>query len=123
MLGGIYDNIKDDFNTYYMTIHSEDEESFTSSISHAGAGLRFKVDFYGRGLLPSHALHSEGHQDSMGLCLFLALNKYLTRGAIHVIVLDDVVMSIDSNHRRSVCKFLREHFRDRQFIITTHDTT
>jgi energy-coupling factor transporter ATP-binding protein EcfA2 len=73
-------------------------------------------------MFPPHALHSEGHQDSMGLCLFFALNDYLTKNKIQTIVLDDVVMSIDCNHRRDICKVLREFFPEKQFIITTHDT-
>ncbi len=122
VLESIYDAIKDNFNEYYKTIHSEDEKTFSSNIKHEGAELIFEVDFYGRGLFPPHALHSEGHQDSMGVCLFFALNKYLTQDAIKIVVLDDVVMSIDRNHRRGVCGLLRKYFSDRQFIITTHDT-
>jgi DNA repair exonuclease SbcCD ATPase subunit len=123
VLNGVYDAIKDKFETYYRTIHSDDEENFSSKISPAGAGLNFEVDFYGRGHFPPHALHSEGHQDSMGLCLFFALNEYLTKSTIKIIVLDDTMMSIDRNHRRAICSLLKKYFPDRQLIITTHDTT
>ena len=122
VLEDIYDAVKDNFNEYYKTIHSEDESSFASKISPKKAQLIFEVDFYGRGMFPPHALHSEGHQDSMGLCLFFALNKYLTKDAIKTIVLDDVIMSIDRTHRRAVCHLLKKIFPDKQFIITTHDT-
>lgn len=30
-------------------------------------------------------------------------------------------MSVDSNHRREVCKLLKTEFKNTQFIITTHD--
>lgn len=122
VLEGIYDAVKGNFDKYYKTIHFEDENKFASKISHEGPALKFEVDFYGRGMFPPHALHSEGHQDSMGLCLFFALNDYLTKNKIQTIVLDDVVMSIDCNHRRDICRVLREFFPDKQFIITTHDT-
>lgn len=121
VLASIYDAIKDNFNEYYKTIHSEDEKAFASKIKHEGAELIFEVDFYGRGLFPPHALHSEGHQDSMGVCLFFALNKYLTQDTIKLIILDDVVMSIDRSHRRGFCSLLNKCFPGRQFIITTHD--
>jgi len=121
VLESIYDAIKDNFNEYYTTIHSEDEKAFSSRIKHEGAELIFEVDFYGRGLFPPHALHSEGHQDSMGVCLFFALNKYLTQDTIKLIILDDVVMSIDRSHRRGFCSLLKKCFPGRQFIITTHD--
>jgi hypothetical protein len=36
-------------------------------------------------------------------------------------LLDDVVMSVDAEHRYQFCKLLKTHFPDTQFIITTHD--
>ena len=36
-------------------------------------------------------------------------------------LLDDVVMSVDTDHRYQFCKLLKAHFPDTQFIITTHD--
>jgi recombinational DNA repair ATPase RecF len=122
VLDKIYGAIQTSFDSYYKTLHSEDEKNFVSKFSQEGAKLNFEVDFYDRGMFPPHAMHSEGHQDSMGLCLFLALNKHLTQDLIKVIVLDDVVMSIDRTHRRAICRLLRDFFPDRQFIITTHDS-
>ncbi len=122
VLADIYNAVKGGFDKYYKTIHSEDEDSFSSELRPDGPSLKLEVDFYNRGKFPPHALHSEGHQDSMGLCLFLALNEHLTKGVISVIVLDDVVMSIDRTHRKDICKLLKESFPDKQFIITTHDT-
>lgn len=120
ILEKIYDSVKGDFEDYYRTIHGDDESDFASEFSHVGAELNFEVDFYDRGRFPPHALHSEGHQDSMGLCLFFALNNYLIKEALDVIVLDDVIMSIDCTHRRAICQLLKK-FPDKQYIITTHD--
>jgi recombinational DNA repair ATPase RecF len=121
VLEGIYDAVRSNFEQYYRIIHSDDEARFASKISHEGAELNFQVDFYERGLFPPHALHSEGHQDSMGFCLFLSLNEYLVKNIIELVVLDDVVMSIDCSHRQGICSLLREHFSNKQLIITTHD--
>jgi recombinational DNA repair ATPase RecF len=123
VLGGLYEKIKDRFVDIYRELHSDDEKTFSASIEPEEAGLNFTVDFYGRGAHPPHALHSEGHQDSMGLCLFLALAEHLTTGLVDLIVLDDVVMSVDAGHRRRLCHLLAKHFPDRQFLITTHDRT
>jgi energy-coupling factor transporter ATP-binding protein EcfA2 len=123
VLGGLYDRVKDRFVEFYRVIHGEDEKDFTATIQPQEAGLVFEVDFYGRGSHAPHALHSEGHQDSMGLCLYLALAERLTSGVIDLIMLDDVVMSVDSGHRRRVCDLLARYFPDRQFLITTHDKT
>jgi len=122
VLKQIYNSLKGDLEKYYKAIHLEDEKEFSSKISHISSELNIEVDFYGRGMFPPHALHSEGHQDSMGLCLFLALNKYLSGSKLDIIVLDDVVMSIDRDHRRAICDLIKEFFPNKQFIITTHDS-
>jgi len=121
VLESIYDTVKDSFEESYKALHSEDEKKFVSKISHVGAELNLEVDFYKRGMFPPHALHSEGHQDSMGLCLFFSLNNYLIKDAIELIILDDVIMSIDRNHRRAICHLLKKIFPNKQYIITTHD--
>jgi recombinational DNA repair ATPase RecF len=123
VLEDLYKSVNDDFTTYYKHLHGEDEDSFYAELKSDGAQLDFKVDFYGRGMHHPRALHSEGHQDSMGLCLYLALNKKISEGKVKLVILDDVVMSIDSGHRRNVCKLLNEHFPDYQFVITTHNRT
>ena len=38
-----------------------------------------------------------------------------------LIVLDDIVTTVDSAHRESICRLLFEEFKKNQFIITTHD--
>jgi len=57
----------------------------------------------------------------MGLCLYLALMNHLLGNRFTIAVLDDVLMSVDSGHRRQVCTLLKENFPDTQFIFTTHD--
>lgn len=123
VLGTLYDEIKDRFVDLYKALHEDDEKGFTANIKPAGAALDFEVDFYGRGVHPPHALHSEGHQDSMGLCLYLALAERLTGGLLDLVILDDVVMSVDADHRRQLCHLLATAFPQRQFLITTHDKT
>ncbi|OEU68125.1 MAG: hypothetical protein BA863_13195 [Desulfovibrio sp. S3730MH75] len=123
VLENLFNSVNDDFSEYYKFLHGKDEDGFYSELKSDGAQLDFKVDFYGRGTHHPRALHSEGHQDSMGLCLYMALNKKISEGKVKLVILDDVVMSIDSDHRRSVCKLFIEKFPDMQFIITTHNRT
>jgi len=123
ILSELYERVRDRFVELYRDLHSIDEQKFSAIIEPDKAGLDFKVDFHGRGINPPHALHSEGHQDSMGLCLFLALSSELTQGLIDFIILDDVVMSVDANHRRQICQILGTIYPNRQFLITTHDKT
>lgn len=123
ILNKLYEEIQSRFVQLYVELHGEDEKGFSAKLEPKGAALNFEVDFHGRGSHPPHALHSEGHQDSMGLCLFLALSEYLAEGVIDVVLLDDVVMSVDADHRRSLCDLMANNFKSKQFIITTHDKT
>lgn len=121
VLEGIYDKVARDFTTYYRVINREDEEDFVGKLTSAPAKLSFDVDFYGRGLFPPGAYHSEGHQDGMGVCLYLALMKHTLGDKFTFAVLDDVLMSVDTGHRREVCRLLKSEFPKTQFILTTHD--
>lgn len=123
ILNQLYSDIKDRFVELYRELHGIDEAEFEAALTSAGAGIDFQVDFHGRGEHPPHALHSEGHQDSMGICLYLALAERLTQGYIDLIILDDVMMSVDAPHRRKICHLLADFFKGRQFFITTHDQT
>jgi len=121
VLNNIYKTVEADFTELYSFINNEDEQDFSAELKPSIGKLSFDVNFYGRGFFPPGAYHSEGHQDGMGLCLYLALMKHLQGNDFTFAVLDDVVMSVDSGHRREVCKLLREKFPKTQFIITTHD--
>ena len=57
----------------------------------------------------------------MGVCLYLALIRQLLHDDFRLAVLDDVVTSVDTNHRRQFCSLLKDVFPDVQFILTTHD--
>lgn len=123
VLEKLYAEIRDRFVDLYRKIHGVDEGDFTANFEHDEAKLNLEVDFHGRGMHPPHALHSEGHQDTMGLCLYLALAEHLTKDIIELIILDDVVMSVDADHRREICSLLSSEFPNKQFFITTHDRT
>ena len=120
-LEAIYQRVESNFSAHYRAINSDDESAFTARLVPSVGKLAFDVDFYGRGHFPPGAYHSEGHQDGMGLCLYLALMGHLQSANFTLAVLDDVLMSVDSGHRREVCKLLRCAFPDTQFIFTTHD--
>ncbi|WIW50116.1 ATP-binding protein (plasmid) [Bradyrhizobium sp. 62B] len=120
-LDALYQDVQEDFSTFYRLINEGDEEKFTAKLSPTAGKLDFSVNFYERGLFPPAAFHSEGHQDGMGVCLYLALMKRLSGDKFTLALLDDVVMSVDSGHRYQFCKLLKTHFPNTQFVITTHD--
>ena len=120
-LNTLYEDVQKDFSRFYQIVNQDDELSFDGDFIAEKGALGFKVNFYDRGKFPPAAYHSEGHQDSMGLCLYLALMKKILGTNFTLAIFDDVLMSIDSDHRKSFCKLLKTEFPDTQFIITTHD--
>ena len=120
-LNTLYDEVQEDFSTFYRAINEDDESTFTAKLTPTQGKLDLNVNFYDRGLFPPGAYHSEGHQDGMGVCLYLALMKRLFGDRFTFALLDDVVMSVDAGHRYQFCKLLKTHFPNTQFIITTHD--
>jgi tetratricopeptide (TPR) repeat protein len=121
VLEGIYKEVEKEFSDFYRFVNSDDESGFTAQLLPSAGKLGFDVDFYGRGLFPPGAYHSEGHQDGMGFCLYLALMKHILGASFTLAILDDVLMSVDSGHRREVCALLKNKFPNTQFILTTHD--
>lgn len=123
VLDSLYNSVKGRFVELYRSLHGSDESDFDAEIKPRAASLDLEVGFYDQGLHPPQALHSEGHQDSMGLCLFLALSEKLSTADSSPILLDDVVMSVDYGHRKKFAELLLTEFPDVQFVITTHDKT
>ncbi len=117
----LYQQVQERFGEFYRAINNDDEGEFKASLEPSAQKLDLHVDFYSLGMFPPVAYHSEGHQDGMGVCLYLALMEQLLGEEFRLAVLDDVVMSVDVSHRRQFCTLLATFFPDVQFIITTHD--
>lgn len=121
VLSGLYADVQKAFADLYRFVNRGDETEFAAKLIPSVGKLGFEVDFYGRGFFPPGAYHSEGHQDGMGLCLYLALMRHLQGENFTFAVLDDVLMSVDTGHRREVCALLKKEFPKTQFVMTTHD--
>lgn len=118
----IYNSISANINTFYSTLHPNDpHRNIDLSVSSARrASTELKIESFGREKEDPRAFTSEGHQDSLGLCIFLAFVKKFNVSC-NLVVLDDVVSTIDAQHRELICKLLFEEFKDYQLFITTHD--
>jgi len=65
---------------------------------------------------------SEANLDLLALLFFLAfIQESAERGQSKLLILDDVLQSIDSTIRVNFLSFLLKNFSDWQFIITAHD--
>ena len=86
----------------------------------ADKAIDIEVKFFGVEQPSPRLTLSEGYRNSLGLCIFLAMAKR-DAGTDSPLFLDDVVVSLDRNHRGMIVELLEKEFNDRQVIILTHD--
>lgn len=117
----IYNSIRENVNAYYSMLHPSDPHKNIAIdvVESRRASAHLKIESFGSAEDP-RAFTSEGHLDSLGLCIFLAFVEKFNRDC-PLVILDDVVTTIDAQHRDLICKLLFEKFKDRQLVITTHD--
>jgi hypothetical protein len=126
----VFDKIAEKVLSYYHRLHDSDEAnessectdlSLTSTSRAAAGGLQLAIEFLGKvASCDPRAFLSEGHLDSLGLCLYLASVRIFNNSG-SLLVLDDVLTSIDREHRHRVAELLLEDFSDFQLVVTTHD--
>ncbi|TMM55824.1 DUF2813 domain-containing protein [Maribacter algarum] len=83
-------------------------------------GITIEYKYNGSWVSPPQKYFSESHLNCFGISFFLAsvdafndINEF--------IVLDDVISSFDSNHRKRFAELLFERFSERQIILLTHE--
>lgn len=118
----VYDVIEEDIRRFYSILHHGEPHKNIELIVVTGkrASTELKIESFGRKGEDPRALTSEGHLDSLGLCIFLAFVKKFNDDC-PLIILDDVVTTVDSKHRNHICKLLMSEFQEKQLIVTTHD--
>lgn len=118
----IYNSIQGNIQSFYSSLHPNELHKNIELTVALGrrASTELRMESFGREGEDPRALTSEGHLDSLGLCIFLGFVKKFNEGC-SLIVLDDVVSTVDAKHRENICKLLFEEFRDQQLIITTQD--
>lgn len=121
----LLDAITEQADAYFQKIHpGESIGNPKLEIPERGTGsVVLKSKFYDEVSDP-RGRYSEGHVDSLGLCLFLAIRRlhYSQRPELAILVLDDVLHSVDGQHRQATAELVFREFKDHQIIITTHDT-
>ncbi|ODR19235.1 hypothetical protein BHQ19_25015 [Mycolicibacterium porcinum] len=70
----------------------------------------------------SERILSEGYQDLLAMLFFLATARATTtHGQVRVLVLDDVLQSVDAHIRVALMQFILREFKQWQLIVTVHD--
>jgi len=122
-MGSVLKIMSKDLNSFYTILHRHDEhEDVRLDFSNKGRGITFKLNFHKQEVDQPIKYLSDSHLNSLGLCFFLASVKHLNK-TTNLVILDDVVNSIDANHRRQLIEIIRDRFKDYQFLILTHDKT
>lgn len=83
------------------------------------AGERIEIEFENGGRCDALQVLSEGHIRCLGLAILLAK---ITRDGLPFLIFDDVVNSIDDEHRSAIIDLILnpEEVGKRQLIVTTH---
>ncbi len=124
---------KDYYDAELLSISGEVEQMYQKIHPNEGLGgiklflnpkfktsLELQAKFHTEEDITPQSVYSESHLDTLGICIFLALAKKYSDGNT-ILVLDDVVMSVDEKHLDRFIDLLHDeakHFG--QIIITTH---
>ena len=84
-------------------------------------GITIQFKFNGVEITPLQKYFSESHLNCYGLAFFLAsVNAFNKENRF--IILDDIISSFDTNHRKRFADLLFEKFKDYQIILLTHES-
>lgn len=110
--------IRDDVKYFYEYIHGEDSINSPDIVLTDSKKIDVYLDSFGD-VVDSRSYASEGHLDTLGICIFLAFNKKFNE--LPLIVLDDVFTTIDVYHKDKIADLIINDLSDYQFFITTHN--
>lgn len=83
-------------------------------------GIKIEYKYNGEWVYPPQKFFSESHLNCYGLSFFLASVKAFNKEN-KFLILDDVISSFDSNHRKKFADLIFEKFSDYQIILLTHE--
>lgn len=121
----VFDEVVTTANQFYDILHpNEDIGHSRLEVRHAVSNsVQLRSYFHGHEEDPR--LHySESHLDTLGLCFFLAIRRFECNNnpSFNLLVLDDVIHSVDSQHRERFVELIANEFSDHQVVLTTHDS-
>lgn len=118
----VIDEISEDVRTMWSVLHPGEAIEGVCLALPAGAdkAIDIHLKFHGVDQDSPRLTLSEGHRNSLGLCIFLAMAKR-EAATDRPLFLDDVVVSVDRNHRGMIVELLESQFSKRQVILFTHD--
>ena len=118
----VIDSISADIESMWANLHPGETIDSVRLIQppNADKAIDVALKFHGLEQKSPRLTLSEGYRNSLGLCIFLAMAKRVT-DMDRPLLLDDVVVSLDRNHRGMIQELLEKEFSGRQVLILTHD--
>jgi len=115
-------SISSDIQNLWSILHPDVliEDVCLSVPASADKAIDIHLKFYGDEQESPRLTLSEGYRNSLGLCIFLAMVKHEGRPD-RPLFLDDVVVSLDRNHRGMIAELLEREFSQYQIVVFTHD--
>jgi energy-coupling factor transporter ATP-binding protein EcfA2 len=121
----IFDELSEDINTLYTSLHpDENHGGIRLEVRDIGQGsANLRSTFYDRTDEDPRGYYSDAHLDTLGVSIFLALRRWYRRQRpnFDLLVLDDVLTSVDVQHAVRLSELLLREFKDYQLLVTTHD--
>ena len=121
----VFSEVAHDIDEMYGRIHPDEPlGDIALQVKARGSGsANLRGRFHDRANEDPRGYYSEAHLDSLGICVFLALRKRLKEEnpEFRLLVLDDVMTSIDVSHASRLAELLLSDYDDYQMIITTHN--
>ncbi|ALL06980.1 hypothetical protein AQ505_16700 [Pedobacter sp. PACM 27299] len=115
-------SISSDVETLYQKMHPGESLGGIKLFLKANVknSIELNADFYSEESITPQSVYSESHLDTLGICIFLALaKKYNDKDT--VLILDDVVMSVDETHLDRFIDLLHDQVSFfAHILITTH---
>lgn len=124
-LQAVLEEVGDEIDQLYQRLHPDE--------GHGGVRLEIRdavqrsvnlrANFYDRKGEDPRAYYSDAHLDTLGISIFLVLRRWYRRQRpdFDLLILDDVLTSVDSQHSVRLAELLLDEFKDYQLFVTTHD--
>jgi len=116
--------ISNDVNEIYQFMHPDEKvEGIKLSLMEDKdelVGITIEFTFFKNAVTPPQKYLSESHLNCLGIALFLASVKTFNKNN-NFFVLDDIISSFDTGHRKRFADLLIERYSDYQIILLTHE--
>jgi len=87
--------------------------------------INIEINFKNRTITKHHEFLNEARLSALAISIYFAIIKHLSSlskdESLKILVLDDLLISLDMSNRLSLIPILKENFKDFQIIFLTHD--